>query len=185
MQKLENNKESTLYINIVQALPKADKMDFIIQKCTELGVKEFTPLALKRCVVKIDSKDEQKKILKWQKQVEVASKQCGRDIVPKVNKIYNINTIQDLLKNYDLVLLAYENEKDNTLKNEIEKINKKEDASIAIIIGPEGGLEQTEVDFLKQNGAKVVTLGNRILRTETVAMAVTSILMYELGDLGK
>lgn len=183
LQKLENNKESTLHINIVQALPKADKMDFIIQKCTELGVKEFTPLSLKRCVVKIDSKDEQKKILKWQKQVEVASKQCGRDIIPKVNKIHNINTVQDLLKNYDLVLLAYENEENNTLKNEIEKINKK-DAWVAIIIGPEGGLEQTEVDFLKQNGAKVVTLGNRILRTETVGMAVTSIIMYELGDLG-
>ncbi len=183
VQKLENNKESSLHINIVQALPKADKMDFIIQKCTELGVKEFTPLALKRCVVKIDSKDEQKKILKWQKQVEVASKQCGRDIIPKVNKIYNINTLLDLLKNYDLVLLAYENEENNTLKNEIERINKK-DALIAIIIGPEGGLDQTEVDILKQNGAKVVTLGNRILRTETVAMAVASIIMYELGDLG-
>lgn len=183
LQKLENNKESILHINIVQALPKADKMDFIIQKCTELGVKEFTPLALKRCVVKIEPKDEQKKILKWQKQVEVASKQCGRDIIPKVNKICNINTVQDLLRDYDLVLLAYENEENNTLKNEIERVNKK-DASIAIIIGPEGGLEESEVDFLKQNGAKVVTLGNRILRTETVAMAVTSILMYELGDLG-
>lgn len=184
MQKLEKNKESTLHINIVQALPKADKMEFIIQKCTELGVKEFTPLSLKRCVVKIDSKDEQKKILKWQKQAEVASKQCGRDIIPTVNKIYNINALQDLLKDYDLVLLAYESEENNTLKSEIEKLNKK-DASIAVIIGPEGGLEEAEVEYLKQNGARVVTLGNRILRTETAGMAIVSILQYALRGFRK
>lgn len=183
LQVLENNKESALHINIVQGLPKSDKMELIIQKGTELGVKEFTPLALKRCVVKIDSKDEEKKISRWQKQAEVAAKQCGRDIIPKVNKIHNINTILDLLKECDLVLVAYENEDKNTLKNELNKL-KNSNAKIAIIIGPEGGLEETEVNKLKENGAKVITLGNRILRTETVAMAVTSILMYELGDLG-
>lgn len=183
LQELENNKEANLHINIVQGLPKSDKMELIIQKGTELGVKEFTPLALKRCVVKIDSKDEEKKILRWQKQAEVAAKQCGRDVIPKVNKIHNINTILDLLKEYDLVLVAYENEDKNTLKNELEKV-KNSNAKIAIIIGPEGGLEETEVSKLKENGAKIITLGNRILRTETVAMAVTSILMYELGDLG-
>lgn len=183
LQVLENNKESNLHINIVQGLPKSDKMELIIQKGTELGVKEFTPLALKRCVVKIDSKDEEKKISRWQKQAEVAAKQCGRDIIPKVNKIHNINTILDLLKECDLVLVAYENEDKNTLKNELNKL-KNSNAKIAIIIGPEGGLEETEVNKLKENGAKVITLGNRILRTETVAMAVTSILMYELGDLG-
>ncbi len=183
MKELQSNKESNLHINIIQGLPKSDKMELIIQKGTELGVKEFTPLALKRCVVKIDSKDEKKKIERWQKQAEVAAKQCGRDIIPKVNSIYNINTILNLLKDYDLILLAYENENKNTLKNEIEKIQNS-NAKIAIIIGPEGGLEETEVEFLKENGAKVITLGNRILRTETVALVVTSILMYTLGDLG-
>lgn len=183
LEELENNKESNLHINIVQGLPKSDKMELIIQKGTELGVKEFTPLVLKRCIVKIDSKDEEKKIVRWQKQAEVAAKQCGRDIIPKVNNIYNINTILELLKEYDLVLVAYENEKINTLKNELKKVKNK-NAKIALIIGPEGGLEEAEVIKLEENGAKVITLGNRILRTETVAMAVTSILMYELGDLG-
>lgn len=183
LEELENNKESNLHINIVQGLPKSDKMELIIQKGTELGVKEFTPLVLKRCIVKIDSKDEEKKIVRWQKQAEVAAKQCGRDIIPKVNNIYNINTILELLKEYDLVLVAYENEKINTLKNELKKVKNK-NAKIALIIGPEGGLEEAEVIKLEGNGAKVITLGNRILRTETVAMAVTSILMYELGDLG-
>lgn len=183
LKELENNKESTLHINIVQGLPKSDKMELIIQKGTELGVKEFTPLALKRCVVKMDSKDEEKKISRWQKQAEVAAKQCGRDIIPKVNKLYNINTILDLLKDYDLILVAYENEDKNTLRSELKEIKNKNE-KIAIIIGPEGGLEETEVNKLKENGAKIITLGNRILRTETVSMAVTSILMYELGDLG-
>lgn len=183
LKELENNKESDLHINIVQGLPKSDKMELIIQKGTELGVKEFTPLALKRCVVKIDSKDEEKKISRWQKQAEVAAKQCGRDIIPKVNKLYNINTILDLLKDYDLILVAYENEDKNTLRSELKEIKNKNE-KIAIIIGPEGGLEETEVNKLKENGAKIITLGNRILRTETVSMAVTSILMYELGDLG-
>lgn len=183
LEELENNKESDVHINIIQGLPKADKMELIIQKGTELGVKEFTPLVLKRCIVKIDSKDEFKKIGRWQKQAEVAAKQCGRDIIPKVNNLHNINTILDLLKGYDLILVAYENEDKNTLKNELKKIKSK-NVKIALVIGPEGGLEESEVNKLKENGAKIITLGNRILRTETVAITVTSILMYELGDLG-
>lgn len=183
LEELSNNKESNLYINIIQGLPKADKMELIIQKCTELGVKEFTPLALKRCVVKLDGKDALKKVERWQKQAEVAAKQSGRDIIPKVNNVYNINNIFDLIKDYDLVLLAYENEEENLLRNEINKCKDK-NIKIAIIIGPEGGLEEKEVETLKENGAVVVSLGKRILRTETVAMTLTSILMYELGDLG-
>lgn len=182
IQELKNNKESDLYINVIQGLPKSDKMELIIQKCTELGVKEFTPLALKRCVVKIDSKDEEKKIARWQKQAEVAAKQSGRDMIPKINHIHNINTILDLIKNYDLILLAYENENNNTLKNELQKL-PNDCKKIAIIIGPEGGFEESEVKTLNDNGAKVITLGNRILRTETVAIVITSILMYEFGDL--
>lgn len=181
--KLENNRESNIHINIVQALPKADKMELIIQKCTELGVKEFTPINLKRCIVKIDSKDEKKKIERWQKQAEVAAKQCGRDIIPKVNNIYNVSTIFNLLKEYDLIILAYENEKEHSLRDEIRKIENK-NSKIAIIIGPEGGLEESEVIKLQENGAKVISLGKRILRTETVSVAISSILMYELGDLG-
>ncbi len=181
--EIELDKESKLHINIVQGLPKSEKMELIIQKCTELGVKEFTPLNLKRCVVKLDKKDEIKKIDRWQKQAEAASKQSGRNMIPVVNNIRSIDTLYETLQDYDLVIVAYENEKENSLRKEIKNINKK-DAKIAIIIGPEGGLEETEVNKLKDKGAKVVSLGNRILRTETVAMVVTSILMYELGDLG-
>lgn len=182
IKKLNNDKETDLYINIIQGLPKSDKMELIIEKGTELGVKEFTPLILKRCVTKINQKDEGKKIQRWQKLAEVAAKQCRRDIIPKVNNIYSINTISNLLNDYDFVLLAYENEKENKLKEEISKIKNKS-AKIAIIIGPEGGFEKEEVDILKEKGAKVISLGNRILRTETVAIVMSSIIMYVLGDL--
>ncbi len=186
LKQILSENEPNVYINVFQGIPKADKMELIIQKSVELGVCEITPVETKRCVVKIDEKVKQKKIDRWQKISEVAAKQCGRDIVPKINYIANIKNICNLITEYDIVLLAYENEQVNTLKSELSKIKntKNKDLKIAIIIGPEGGLDKEEVDYLKENGAKVITLGKRILRTETVAFVLTSIIMYELGDLG-
>ena len=148
-----------------------------------INIDEITPVEMKRSVVKIDEKSKQKKIERWQKISEVAAKQSGRDIVPKINNVVNIKNICNLIDKYDIVLLAYENEKDNTLKNELTKLKNKENLKIGVIIGPEGGLEEQEVEILKEAGAKVITLGNRILRTETVALVVTGIIMYELENL--
>ena len=140
---------------------------------------------MKRCVVKLDEKSKVKKILRWQKISEVASKQCGRDIIPKINDVINVKNICNIISKYDIVLLAYENEELNTLKNELAKVkNISKNLKIGIIIGPEGGIEKEEVDYLKENGAKVITLGKRILRTETVAFVLISIIMYELENLG-
>ena len=111
----------------------------------------------------------------------MASKQPGRDIIPKVENIINIKKLCEEINNFDLVLLAYENEKEHFLKEELQKIkNTKDNLKIAIIIGPEGGIEEQEVELLKQAGAKVISLGKRILRTETVALNMASIIMYEL-----
>lgn len=111
----------------------------------------------------------------------MASKQSGRDIIPKIEDIQSIKTLCENIKNYDLVLLAYENEEEHTFKEELQKIrNTKEKLKIAIIIGPEGGIEEEEANMLEESGAKVISLGKRILRTETVALAMTSIIMYEL-----
>ena len=180
------NSESNIHINIFQGIPKSDKMELIIQKCVELGVDEITPVEMRRCVVKIDDKVKNKKIERWKKISEVAAKQCGRNIIPKVNNVINIKNICNFVNEYDILLLAYENERENTLKDEIKNVKNKENRNIkiGIIIGPEGGLDNEEVVLLKNNGAKSVTLGSRILRTETVAFVVTSIIMYELGDLG-
>ena len=186
-QEIEEKVESNIEVTIFQGLPKADKMEYIIQKSVELGVYDITPVEMKRCVVKLNEKDKNKKELRWQKISEVAAKQCGRDIIPQINKIINIKNICELIKKYDIVLVAYENEKQNTLKEQLnlikekmEKLKSDELIKIGIVIGPEGGLEEQDVEILKENGAKIITLGKRILRTETVALNVLSVIMYEL-----
>ena len=182
IEKIENEK---IICNVVETinknagLPKSDKMELIIQKGVELGVTEITPVEMKRCVVKLNEKDRQKKVERWHKISEVAAKQCGRDIVPKINNVINIKNICNLCDKYDIVLVAYENEKKNKLKYELERLKEKnkEKLNIAIVIGPEGGLEENDVNLLKEQGAKIITLGNRILRTETVALNMISIIM--------
>ena len=174
--------DDNIKVDIYQGLPKADKMELIIQKSVELGVNSIIPVAMKRCVVKIDSKDESKKIARWQKIAESAAKQSGRSTIPEIKNIVNIEKIIQLIKEYDCVIVAYENEKNNTIKRELLEIKEKvhDKVKIAVVIGPEGGLEEKDVEILKQNGAKIVTLGRRILRTETVALNVLSVIMYEL-----
>ena len=188
-QEIEEKVESNIEVTIFQGLPKADKMEYIIQKSVELGVYDITPVEMKRCVVKLDEKDKNKKQLRWQKISEVAAKQCGRDIIPQINKIINMKNICELIKKYDIVLVAYENEKEKTLKEQLklikekmQKMEKDELIKIGIVIGPEGGLEEHDVQDLKENGAKIITLGKRILRTETVALNVLSVIMYELEN---
>lgn len=184
--RINSEAESNIYINVFQGIPKSDKMELIIQKCVELGASEITPVEMKRCVAKLEEKSKDKKLSRWQKISEVAAKQSGRDIVPKINDVTNIKNICNLTSEYDILILAYENEEENTLKNELLKLKNKinEKLKIGIIIGPEGGLDKEEVKLLKNNGAKVVTLGKRILRTETVAFVLAAIIIYELGDLG-
>ena len=185
-EKLMDTVEGNVEVTIFQGLPKSDKMEYIIQKSVELGVYDITPIEMKRCVVKLNEKDKTKKQLRWQKISEVAAKQCGRDIIPEINNIINIKKVYEKIKNYDIVLVAYENEKNNTLKDQLNNVKntiQKADnnkTKIGIIIGPEGGIEEEEVNNLKENGAKIITLGKRILRTETVALNVLSIIMYEL-----
>ena len=174
--------DDKIKVDIYQGLPKADKMELIIQKSVELGVNAIIPVEMKRCVVKIDSKDESKKITRWQKIAESAAKQSVRNTIPEIKNIVNVEKIIQLIKEYDCVIVAYENEKSNTIKSELLRIkeNVHDKIKIAVVIGPEGGLEEKDVELLKQNGAKIVTLGNRILRTETVALNVLSVIMYEL-----
>ena len=182
IEKLENNTESNVKVTIFQGLSKADKLELLIQKSVELGAYDITPLQMKRCVVKLNEKDKLKKIQRWQKISEVAAKQCGRNIIPKINNIVNVKEVCNLCNEYDIVLIAYENEKENTLKKELKNLKKldKEEIKVAVIIGPEGGIAPEEIEMFEENGAKIITLGNRILRTETVALSVLSIIMYEL-----
>lgn len=184
-EKINKNVESNIEVTIFQGLPKSDKMEYIIQKSVELGVHDITPVEMKRCVVKLNEKDKIKKIDRWQKISEVAAKQCGRNIIPNINQIINLKNVCNLFDKYDIVLVAYENENKNTLKNELEKIKQKynnREIKIGVIIGPEGGIDSEEIKMLQENGAITITLGKRILRTETVALNVLSIIMYELEN---
>ena len=176
------NEKNKIHVDIYQGLPKADKMELIIQKSIELGVNSIIPVEMKRCIVKLDSKSESKKIERWKKIAESAAKQSGRNLVPEIRNIIKIEEISKLTNTYDSIIVCYENEKENYIKNELIKLKNKEEAKIAVVIGPEGGLEEKEVEYLKQNGASVVTLGKRILRTETVALSLLSIIMYELEN---
>lgn len=182
--KIDNCK---LYIDIYQGLPKSDKMELIIQKCSELGVSKIIPTNMKRCVVKLSGKDEKKKIDRWNVIAEVAAKQSLRNDILEVTNIFDIKNVCENIDKYDIVLVAYEKEKQNSLKKEIEnikKINSNEEIRIAVVIGPEGGIEEQEIMDLKKYKAKSIGLGNRILRTETAPIVISSILMYELGDIG-
>ncbi len=177
VEKIESKAETKVVIDVYQGVPKADKMELIIQKTTELGAKSITPVAMERCVSKITGKDENKKIERWQKIAEVAAKQSKRDVIPTIN---NVNTIKELclkIKDYDIFLVAYEEERQQKLKTILQqaKIEK-----IGVLIGPEGGIDKKEIDMLVENGAKIVTLGNRILRTETAPIAIVSNIVYEL-----
>lgn len=183
LEKAQSIAEGNIELDVFQGLPKSDKMELIIQKGTELGISRFIPVAFKRSIVKLTGKDETKKIERWQKIAEVAAKQCHRDLIPKIENVKTIKNVCDLINNYDLVLLAYEEENENYIKKELLKIKgTKENLKIAVIIGPEGGIDKAEVDILQDSGAKVISLGRRILRTETVALQVASIIMYELED---
>ena len=177
-----DSEENKIKVDIYQGLPKSDKMELIIQKSIELGVNAIIPVEMKRCVVKLDLKSENKKIERWQKIAESAAKQSGRNFVPEIRNIVKIEEIAKLTNTYDSIIVCYENEKENYIKNELLKLKNKENVKIAVVIGPDGGLEEKDVEYLKQNGASVVTLGNRILRTETVALNLLSIIMYELEN---
>lgn len=184
VEKIKEQAEANIHITIFQGLPKAEKMELIIQKCTELGVKEITPVQMERCVVKLDEKSAGKKIERWQKIAEAAAKQSKRDGICKINNIINIKNICNMVQNYDIVLVPYENEENLTLKEILKAINNEDNLNVAVVIGPEGGFEEAEIELLKQNNGKIITLGKRILRTETVAITMSSIIMYEFGNLG-
>lgn len=142
IQELNLNTESNIKVTILQGLPKSDKMELVIQKSVELGVFNIIPTEMKRCVVKLNEKEKNKKVQRWQKISEVAAKQSGRGIIPKIENIESLKNICSLCKNYDIVLVAYENEKNNTLKNELTKLKNKlnlsKNINIAVLIGPEG-----------------------------------------------
>lgn len=174
--------EPSINVTLFQGLPKSDKMDMIIQKCTELGIKEVVPVMMDRVIIKLDEKNEVKKQERWKKIAKEASKQSGRQVIPIIQKATNLKNIIENLSKYDIVIVPYECEKDNMLKKVLKNTENKL-VNIAIIIGPEGGFSDEDIKLLsKCEKLKKVSLGPRILRTETAGLATLAMLMYELDS---
>lgn len=169
-------------IYLFQGLPKADKMELIIQKAVELGVYEIIPVAMTRSVVKLDEKKAGKKTARWQGISESAAKQSGRAIVPEVSMPMSFKEALSFARDLDAVIVPYEkSEGIEESKAIIDRLcNDEAVKSIGIFIGPEGGFDDKEIDQLVEDGADSITLGRRILRTETAGLAILSILMYSL-----
>lgn len=182
IEKIDNTNELNFEVEAFQGLPKFDKMELIIQKLVEIGVTKITPVNMERCIVKLNEKDSDKKLERWNKISEVASKQSKRDRVPSVEKIINIKTLCEKVKEYDIFIVAYEEEKQNSLKDILNNIKNKEIRKIGFLVGPEGGISNKEIEILKSSGAKIITLGKRILRTETAPIVIASNIVYEFDE---
>jgi RNA methyltransferase, RsmE family len=169
-------------ITLFQGLPKKDKMELIIQKAVELGVYEIVPVMTKRVVVKLeDKKKEEKKLERWQLIAEGAAKQSGRGIIPKILPVQSYKEAIKNASNMGLSVIPYENAKGMQYTKEIMG-NLEQYQEIAVFIGPEGGFEEDEIAFAKANQVQPITLGRRILRTETAGLAILSMMVLMLDE---
>ncbi|MDC7292885.1 MULTISPECIES: RsmE family RNA methyltransferase [unclassified Butyrivibrio] len=177
VEEVGNELPSRIYL--FQGLPKVDKMELIIQKAVELGAYQIIPMASKRCVVKLDEKKAQSKIKRWQAISEAAAKQSKRAIIPEVAMPMTMKQAVEFCKDMAVKLIPYENaEHIDETKKLIEGIKPGQD--IAVFIGPEGGFSDEEIELCRNNDIKPITLGKRILRTETAGFTIISWLMYHL-----
>lgn len=171
--------EPKVQVTLYQGLPKQGKMEWIIEKCTEMGISSIVPVQMERSVVRLSPEQAEKKLMRWQKTAEAAAKQCGRGKIPTVAMpIALADLAQAPLP--DFLLMAYEEEKTQGVQN---LLRGRKDQSVGIFIGPEGGFAPEEAAFLQNLGAHSVTLGKRILRTETAGLAALTILLYEWGEM--
>ena len=177
----EPDYELSSRIYLFQGLPKADKMELIIQKAVELGVYEIIPVETKRCVVKLDGKKAAKKVDRWQQIAESAAKQSKRMLIPNVHQVLSFKEALKYAESMDIRLIPYELAKGMQETKEILAAIEQ-GQSIGIFIGPEGGFEEKEVEAAISEGAKPITLGKRILRTETAGLAILSVLMFQLEN---
>ncbi|MBU5248695.1 16S rRNA (uracil(1498)-N(3))-methyltransferase [Coprococcus comes] len=179
LEEMEADTEPASKLYLFQGLPKSDKMELIVQKAVELGVYQVIPVAMKRSVVRLDDKKAAKKADRWNSIAESAAKQAGRSRIPEVTMPLSYNEALKMAEELDVTLLPYELAGGMEVTREVIR-QIKSGQSVGIFIGPEGGFEPEEVDAAVSMGAKVITLGRRILRTETAGLATLAVLMFEL-----
>lgn len=173
------NTELPVNLVLFQGLPKADKMELIIQKSVELGVSRIVPVEMSRCVVKLDDKKKNSKTARWQAISESAAKQSGRTVIPEVSNPMSYKNALELAKTLDVILVPYEcADSMSKLKDRLNEI--KPNTTVGIFIGPEGGYEEKEIEQAIEAGGEIVSLGKRILRTETASIAALAICMFNI-----
>lgn len=183
VQRFRAYQEPPIRFRLYQGLAKGDKMDFVVQKAVELGVSEIVPFTSRYTVVKLDQKAAAKRLQRWQRIAEEAAKQCQRAELPKVSSLLSFAEVIDQLKARqpdELVLFPYEHEEQVGIKD----LTVKDCRAVSIVVGPEGGFHTSEVEEARQAGAHIITLGPRILRTETAGLVALSLVGYRWGDLG-
>lgn len=177
--------EPRVPLTLVQGIPKLDKMDYIVQKCTEIGVCRFQPVLTERSVARTNTDAADRKVLRWQRIAEEAAKQAGRGAVPQVEGVCGLESaLGELASRGTLIVMPWELEQGRGLREALAGADVERTPGMAVVVGPEGGFSHYEVELAKRYGAVTVTLGRRILRTETAGLATATVIMYELGEFG-
>ncbi|MEW4370646.1 16S rRNA (uracil(1498)-N(3))-methyltransferase [Paenibacillus kandeliae] len=192
VERLEQLSEAKVQVTIAQSLPKGDKMETVIQKCTELGAASFVPFLSKRTVVQYDARKEEKRLQRWSKIAKEAAEQSHRSRVPQIGHALTWKQLLGSLEVYDLICFCYEKENGHQLRDVVqpfahrlqERTAQEQTARVLIVVGPEGGFTEQEVEEAEGRGATSTGLGRRILRTETAAMTALACIMYEIGEMG-
>ncbi len=174
-----NDTELPVKIYLFQGLPKGDKMEYIIQKTVELGVFAVVPVQMKHCVVKLDDKKAKSKIARWQSISESAAKQSKRNIIPEIMDVCSFDKALQIAKTLDLIMVPYENK--DGMNATVEALRELQNVkSVGIFIGPEGGFAEKEIEKAISSNAEIISLGKRILRTETAAITAVGMCMLEI-----
>lgn len=177
LQQNEKTNELPVRVTLYQGLPKGEKMELLIQKCIELGVTEIVPVSMKRCIMKLDTKKADRKIERWNTIAESAAKQSKRSIIPEVKPVMSYKLAVERAKEDGLIFVPYECA-DGMQKTRELLGSLKKGTHISFFIGPEGGFDLDELEYAKEAGAEIITLGRRILRTETAGLMLMSVLTY-------
>lgn len=178
-----SDQEPPIDVFLLQGIPKGEKMELLIQKCTEIGMKKLIPVQMKRTIVKLSSAKEEKRRERWQRVATEAAKQSQRAVIPQILPVCDLAAALQQLPPETILIMPWEEEINTGLKAYFQS-QPESSGSFAVLIGPEGGISPEEAQLAIEWGAHKISLGPRILRTETAGMVALSIILYELGDLG-
>lgn len=184
IERLPMTAEPAVNVWIAQSLPKGDKLELVIQKGTEIGAVGFIPFVSERTVVQYDAKKEAKRVERWGKIAKEAAEQAHRNRIPAIDSVRSFKQLLSLVSEFDAAWICYEQEEGTTFRSLVRESLKNKAAKLLIIVGPEGGFTTGEVEAATAAGVKSVSLGRRILRTETAAMVGLTCILYESGEMG-